>query len=278
MRLARLEEIPAGTFPEVNYIYVPESLNDIRRLKQMREEMDRYVNGGSQLLRLVEGVYPALWPESGRYDVVERLGRTLPRRKEKDLDQPWKWPTSRNLVYALVDSKGHSTCTHYRNCHHVGCGLSHFRTWMEARQRGLRAILIAESDGLPSRFQLSGGDAHDFAGIVPLLLQQAPKDWHLIQLDKGTFGVKLGSHPVKRLQQANWNRPYILYRWTGEGVAGLALYLVSWRFLEQVPQMIHEHGFDMVDAYIDWRCNNSLKCYSVRGVHDNVSEVIALKK
>jgi len=279
LRLARLATIPAGAFPEVNYIYVPESTHDIRRLKRMRDEMDRYVNGGSQLLRLVEGVYPALWPKSGRYDVVERLGRTLPRREQKDLDSPRKWPSSRNLLYATVDSNGRSTCPHYKNCHHVGCGLSHFRTWMEARQRGLRAILIAESDGFPSRFQqLSGGDAQDFAGIVSMLLQQAPEDWHLIQLDKGTFGVKLGRHPMKRLKQAHWSRPYDVYRWTGEGVAGLALYLVSRRFLEQVPRMIHDHGFDMVDAYIDLRCNSSLNCYSIRGVHDGVSEVVALQK
>merc|ERR1719464_2162654 len=135
--------------------------------------MDRYVNEGSQLLRLVEGVYPALWPKSGRYDVVERFGRTLPRQGEKNPDPPGKWPISRRLVYATVDSNGRSTCPRFKICHHVGCGLSHFRTWMEARQRGLRAILIAESDGFPLRFQHgSGGDAHDFAGIVPVLLRK----------------------------------------------------------------------------------------------------------
>jgi len=186
------------------------------------------------------------------------------------------WWALRNLKYAEVDRHGRTTCERYGNCHHVGCGLSHFVTWMDARQRGLEAILVAESDGFPSRFrQFASGDLRDYGALVPALLEEAPHG-HMIQLDKGTFGVKRGRRPDKTIRRRGWRNDYDIYRWTGEGVAGLALYLVSWRFLEQVPGMIHDHGFDMVDAYLDWRCSEDkgdLQCYSVRAAHRAVTEV-----
>merc|ERR1712190_521621 len=86
------------------------------------------------------------------------------------------------------------------------------------------------------------------------------------------MGGKRGSQPfrgpIKSMMRECWQYPYEIYKWTGEGVAGLALYMVSNRFLNQVPQMIHDYGFDMVDAYINKLCNlkGPLKCYSVKAV------------
>mmetsp|Transcript_86654 Transcript_86654/g.280557 ORF Transcript_86654/g.280557 Transcript_86654/m.280557 type:complete len:511 (+) Transcript_86654:112-1644(+) len=265
----RSEDLPGLSFPEIDYIYVPEFEKDRHRAQRMQEELDESVRRGRHAIRLVEGVNPALWPGKGRRDAVERFGKQL-WLTEGGGDSTHSWWSRRNLRYAEIDSRGRTTCESHGDCHHVGCGLSHLITWMDARQRGLPAIVVAESDGFPSRFQqFTGGDMHDFDSVIPALLEEAPKGWHFIQLDKGTFGVRPGLGPTKTMSRDGWSHAYDIYRWTGRGVAGLALYMVSARFLEQVPRMLHKHAFDMVDAYMDLRCEEDggdLQCYSIKAV------------
>ncbi|CAK0827489.1 unnamed protein product, partial [Prorocentrum cordatum] len=245
----------------------PESEEDLRRAKAMAEEMRRHSCGEEGLVR-VPGVNPAGWPEGlGRYDEVEWFGRMLPKVKDVGADAHW-WE-SHNLAYAEVDEKGRSTWLQRGLDHHAGCSLSHFVTWMGARSRGLSHVIVAESDSLPSYWwQVYVGDDAEFDSGVLALLQDAPDGWDVIMLDKGKFGVKPGQPAVKSMTRGCWKSPYNIYNWTGQGVAGLTLYMVSGRFLEKVPRMIHEHSLDMVDAWMNLRCNpdaaggGQLQCYS----------------
>mmetsp|Transcript_45713 Transcript_45713/g.129311 ORF Transcript_45713/g.129311 Transcript_45713/m.129311 type:complete len:664 (+) Transcript_45713:62-2053(+) len=249
-------------FPEVDYIYLPESDLDKNRSTRIAEEFDVYACG--RTLRKVPGVNPELWPRGGQYDKVKFYGHQLPQ--VGGAMGPW-WQV-RNLAYAEINSEGQSTWMLRGLKHHAGCGLSHFTTWMDAKHRGLKAMTIAESDGFPSWWfhDMAGGRTSEFDSVVLALLEEAPPDWQIIFLDKGKRGAQPDRGPVKRMMRECWQSPYEIYKWTGEGVAGLALYMVSSGFLKQVPTMIHDYGFDMVDAYINKLCSDkgSLKCYSVK--------------
>lgn len=255
------------SFPEVHYIYLPESDEDMRRSFEMAEEFKAHTCGEEIILR-IPGVNPTLWPEGeGRYDRVEWFGHMLPK-VNATVESPW-WE-AHNLAYAELDEMGESTWMKMGLKHHAGCSLSHFVAWMGARQRGLRHAIVAESDSVPSYWwRVYVGDESEFDSAVLALLEEAPDGWDIIFLDKGKFGVTPGKQKRKSMTRNCWRTPYNIYDWTGEGVAGLTLYMVSSRFLDKVPQLIHDYGLDMVDAWVNIRCNpeetngGQLQCYSV---------------
>jgi hypothetical protein len=193
---------------------------------------------------------------------------------EEDGETPW-WDT-RNLNMARVTSTGrHPVDPDAWPAHHCGCSLSHLSMWMEALDRGVQNLVVFESDGFPSCVQNFhvGGNASDFTDLVTALPSMAPEGWHLIFLDKGEMGAPPDAPPVGVVRPASGggSRSYSVIPWKGMGVAGAAAYMVSRRFLEWFPHDIQKHGFNMVDAWIGYRCSDfnrftnpsPINCYSI---------------
>lgn len=256
---------PAGppTFPEIDYIWLPDSPTDITRAQQMLEECDTWVPGGRSTVRMVQAVNPLLWP-GGRYDEVERWCAMLPTDPKYfgNVDPGPKWwrkPNSQ-IRYAAVDGAGQTLSPQF--IHHVGCTLSHFVAWMDARARGVQSMIISESDGLPSRFGYYSGYVGDFRHLMPELLSRLPLDWDIVLLDKCKAGSKGG--PVLDINSPpTLKNKYHVYKWIGQGMAGAALYMVSGRFLQSLPEILQVRGLDMVDAWLGLICANLLQCFSV---------------
>mmetsp|Transcript_100705 Transcript_100705/g.324974 ORF Transcript_100705/g.324974 Transcript_100705/m.324974 type:complete len:717 (-) Transcript_100705:135-2285(-) len=249
-------------FPEVDFISVPEVPMDANKSRQMVIEYNRYITCGQSAIHMVPGVYPHLWPSGGRWYQVQLFGQQLPSKTDAKY-----WWEAKNLHLADANANPDGMTVQQK-----GRSLSHFITWMDALRRNLQAVIIAESSGLPSRFAKNAGHPGaelEFQGVVRALLEEMPADWDLVQLDHGVRGVGSGAFPVVTMARNGWKSPYHIYRWTAEHWAGLALYMVSGAFLRQVPQMIHDHGFDAIDTYVGARCSQSgsLKCFSVKSAY-----------
>lgn len=198
-----------------------------------------------------------------------------PAPAEDDAEGSGKlWWQLRNLDMARITDAGeHPKDERAWPAHHCGCSLSHLTMWLEALHRGVQNLIIFESDGYPSCLEshLVGGNASDFDSLVYALQSQAPKDWDLIQLDKGRAGVEPDAEPVSQIRlDDRGGRKYDLLPWKGRGMAGAAAYMVSRRFLEWFPGDIKKYSFNMVDAWIGCRCSNKstvnpspINCYSV---------------
>jgi len=228
-------------------------------------QAELWIPGGVGKLRHVHGVNPRLWPSAGNYDEVERWCATLEPNADRGAKGERWWRTQqREMQYAWVTVNG-TPATPPHIMHHVGCSLSHFVTWMDARSRNVPYLIVAESDGTPMWFSHFSGFVEDFQYVVAELVQlsgNATEDWDMVMLDKCRHGAE--GRPVQTLhRRGRMKSDYHLYNWTGVGLAGATLYLVSDRFLAQVPQMVHDHGLFMVDAYLDERCQDNLKCFSV---------------
>jgi len=272
-------------FPEVEYIYLPDSEEDLNRLERLSIEYDKHLSCGRAALHKVAGVNAERWEQGdGGYERVRKYGEGLPEMQPDELiwtptgmvpvgdSAPW-W-NKHHLTFAEVDDQGRSTWVAKGLAHHASCSLSHFVVWMDARERGLPAVIMAESDALLSDWWVPyvGGSPDEYDSVILALLEDAPTDWDVIYLDKGRLGVRGDKNPVTRLERECWGSPYDVYEWTGEGQAGATMYMVSDRFLSSVPQIIHDVGFDMVDGWLGDRCNpdkegpvpgGQLRCYSV---------------
>lgn len=243
--------------PEIDYIYIPEIAADQDKLFSAYDEYS-LIWPCENALTPKPGVYPDKWPEGGgRYDEVRRYARALPRVQKKG---PW-W-AQRNLGIAGVNSQKESLWKLKGVGHHCGCSLSHFVVWMSARERGVKNLVVAESDGLPSYWfeQYVGGEVRDFATVLAKAIRGLPEGWDLLQLDKGLRGA--GRH-VARLRHTCWAVEYDVYTWGGMRVAGTALYMVSASFLKRIPNILGNYSLDMVDAWLDARCESDLRCYSI---------------
>lgn len=212
--------------------------------------------------------------EDYRVHLLDEGSHLLDEGSEGSEDDEMPWWDLRNLNMARITSSGaHPGDEQAWPAHHCGCSLSHFSMWMEALQRGVQNLIVFESDGFPSciESQFIGGNVNDFADLVAALPSRAPEGWHLISLDKGEFGAQPDASPVGvvRPASAGGNRSYTLIPWKGRGVAGVAAYMVSRRFLEWFPHDIQKYGFNMVDAWIGCRCSDKstvnpspINCYS----------------
>ena len=73
------------------------------------------------------------------------------------------------------------------------------------------------------------------------------------------------------IDQHKRNATYSLYRWRGLGVAGSGHHLYSRRFLDAFPQIVHDRGIGMIDAWVGELCDGEseeprkghLRCYTL---------------
>jgi len=259
---AKADASLADEFPEVSFIFLPDTELDQKRAKQMKKEAELWIPGGKAKVRQVEGVNPKLWPSAGNYDQVDRWCSTLePNADLGATGEKWWTKENREVEYAELQPDGTPAMPN-TIINHVGCTLSHFITWMDARSRNLPYMVVAESDGTPSYFATYAGFIQDFQYVVTEIVKHAPEGWDIVLLDKCRMGAVGG--PVRTLfLEGQMKSAYHVYKWLGRGWAGAALYMVSKSFLDQVPQMVHDYGLFMVDSYLDWRCQEDLKCFSV---------------
>jgi len=268
-------------FPEIQFIYLPEVAADNERYEVMTKEYDEHVPCGHETMKKRPGVNPELWPEGkGRYDEVQKWAEQLIDMpigssvwvgyNEIKIEPNSPWYYKKRLIYAEVNEQKQSTWVLKGLKHHAGCTLTHFITWMDARERGVDHFIISESDATFSQWwtPYSHGDPDEFSSVVQALLEDVPQDWDIIFLDKGKMGVKKGAQPVHKMSRECWSTTYDIWDWTGEGMAGAAFYIVSHRFLDKLPQVIHDSGLDMVDAWLGSRCKpedgGQFKCFSVQ--------------
>lgn len=265
--------------PEVQVVYLPHVPADAQRLARLRSEYDAHTPCGRCALRPAPGVDPHLWVTGGgRYAEVKRFGMQVPEVPLGPAMASSPWYVRHNIKYAQVDERNRSASVlqGFPYDHHCGCTLSHFVVWMRARERGLTSLIISESDGFLEYWwtTFARGPPDDYFPVVLALLEDAPPDWDVIFLDKGTSGAGPNPRAVKRIERSCFRSSYDVFSWFGDGMAGAALYMVSGRFLAKVPDLIRDHGLDMVDAWIGSLCSmtsRSLRCYSVAATNGLVA-------
>jgi len=254
-------------FPEIDYIWKPEEIGDQTKFNNFKGEAEKYIPGGMTVVRLQHGVNANLWPGSGQYPKVEKWCAELtPNPAHGAVGEKWWRRENYQIGSAAITQDG--TTLMPGVIEHIGVSLSHFSTWMDGRSRSLPAMVVAEAGSGPwSSFHQSAGFAEDFKYIVPLVAREAPENWHIVMLDKCKKFVTGGS--VKTLWKSDKNKlqhDYNVFKWIGAS-AGAGLYLVSNRFLQQVPNMTYWNGLGKVDSYLDFLCSggngHGLDCYSI---------------
>jgi hypothetical protein len=70
-------------------------------------------------------------------------------------------------------------------------------------------------------------------------------------------------NPFAVFENADWKKPYLVYKNKMRGEAGASFYLVSEKFLKRVPELLKDHEFTMVDGWLSVLCRDGqLECFS----------------
>ena len=263
------------------YLYLSTSKSDIARRKEMHQVAEKYYTGGIAGVHEVDGVRGAdptqtCSLEYGKYLASQHLiNRTGDCAVNKQMQG-----------YYCTDSQGMTTSWNDppSRMHHWGCGHSHLIAWLSARGRSADALLTQESDGHIGSDEDWGARMWpvpgEFDDVIEAIVNQAPEGWHLVHLDLPLMqGVSAEARDAdekvrvrnKVTESFQWarGREYHLYKWVGGGYAGTGHVLFSKRFLEELPSIIDEDGYDMVDAWLGRICGHgpavkkSLECYSL---------------
>ena len=291
--LTALAALPSS--PLLLYVSVDTPTDHWRKAEAVKW-LDKHHKGGSASVAFVDGANPDAWPSpSGGLASVKALARRhlkpLHRLKHADFDAKCKNEQYYSCPCFKYNVEGF--CTHPTTGrspaigreHHIGCMLTTLKAWMTAREANASAAVVQESD---ASFV---GDARDYDAVLAALLgdddtsPQAPAGWDVVKMDLGRVGGKRGDgtsdgiKPEERsapattltIDQHKRNATYSLYRWRGLGVAGSGHHLYSRRFLDAFPQIVHDRGIGMIDAWVGELCDGEseeprkghLRCYTL---------------
>ena len=138
-------------------------------------------------------------------------------------------------------------------------------------------MVVMESDVILPAMWVSGKADH-YDTVLKAMIEQAPEGWDMIKLDVGFYEEEWANDgiakedrkkPVVQLQipeleGSKSKRDYVLYKWSGLGLAGSGPRLYSGRFVSKIPKVIKERGLGMVDAWVGGMCaDHYLNCYSL---------------
>ena len=148
--------------------------------------------------------------------------------------------------------------------------LAHLEAYVEARNAKSRALVVADHkstiSALGEDFQYSHmGKPEEFDSFLLSFLYKGPKDWDIMYCDKGQGGVSKANvaKPVLSFTNPKWVGPYHVYAWTGDGVAGSGLYMVSKSFLDRLPSILKESPFTEANGWLGSLCTQGkVTCFS----------------
>ena len=275
--------------PLILYLSI-DSSGDRARRASAETQLARY---HSSEVEFVRGIDPLAWPDRGtdRYDEVVALAQKhLLKRKnfehtdfghhcsDKQLwsSALWTCPCTVYNVDQLCRSSEGKSLQGGRE-HHQGCALSHLKAFLTAYERNASSMVVMESDVILPAMWVSGKADH-YDTVLKAMIEQAPEDWDMIKLDVGFYEEEWANDgiakedrkkPVVQLQipeleGSKSQRDYVLYKWSGLGLAGSGHHLYSGRFVSKIPKVIKERGLGMVDAWVGGMCaDHYLNCYSL---------------
>ena len=275
--------------PLILYLSI-DSSGDRARRASAETQLARY---HSSEVEYVRGIDPLAWPDRGtdRYDEVVALAQKhLLKRKnfehtdfghncsDKQLwsSALWTCPCTVYNVDQLCRSSEGKSLQGGRE-HHQGCALSHLKAFLTAYERNASSMVVMESDVILPAMWVSGKADH-YDTVLKAMIEQAPEDWDMIKLDVGFYEEEWANDgiakedrkkPVVQLQipeleGSKSQRQYVLYKWSGLGLAGSGHHLYSGRFVSKIPKVIKERGLGMVDAWVGGMCaDHYLNCYSL---------------
>ena len=292
-RSARLVALTNVTLPPLDplilYLSI-DSSGDRARRASAETQLARY---HSSEVEFVRGIDPLAWPDRGtdRYDEVVALAQKhLLKRKnfehtdfghnctDKQLwsSALWTCPCTVYNVDQLCRSSEGKSLQGGRE-HHQGCALSHLKALLTAYERNASSMVVMESDVILPAMWVSGKADH-YDTVLKAMIEQAPEHWDMIKLDVGFYEEEWANDgiakedrkkPVVQLQipeleGSKSQRQYVLYKWSGTGLAGSGHHLYSGRFVSKIPKVIKERGLGMVDAWVGGMCaDHYLNCYSL---------------
>ena len=140
--------------------------------------------------------------------------------------------------------------------------LGHLMAWLEGKRNGVRALMISDYKNLITNHM---GPPEDFDSFVMSFLLKGPEKWDVLFLDKGERGVRESNlkSPYMQFKNPSWASPYVVYSNHMDSEAGASFYMVSDRFLKQVPTLLKDFRFTMVDGWLSVLCRDGqLKCFS----------------
>ena len=265
-----------------------DSSGDRRAGRRRRRSSRAPLVGG----RVRPRIDPLAWPDRGtdRYDEVVALAQKhLLKRKNFEhtdfgqlLGQAapssalWTCPCTVYNVDQLCRSSEGKSLQGGRE-HHQGCALSHLKAFLTAYERNASSMVVMESDVILPAMWVSGKADH-YDTVLKAMIEQAPEHWDMIKLDVGFYEEEWANDgiakedrkkPVVQLQipeleGSKSKRDYVLYKWSGLGLAGSGHHLYSGRFVSKLPTDIKERGLGMDDACVGGMCaDHYLNCYTL---------------
>ena len=212
--------------------------------------------------RLEAGTFPRNWPAT--MDVASSvLHSGFYRGGGCCLDNMTTWRYPFDTVRAAERA---NRCAGSGFCddtliHHVGCILSHMRTWLRATMDGAEKFVVWESDAT-SHSSLNVLDYDDLARRLP---EDADMVWLHLFSSEGGAGPFVAKFPSKatglwtysrELQVQNASKSVYLYRLnkrTG-GWCGLSNAMFTKKGILKLQNFIKDHGADMIDAWLMGQC------------------------
>lgn len=224
-----------GGFPDVRVFVNPKEAD---QLSAVKENWEHYHRGGSSAVRPL--LLPELdkWPEAGGYpEITELIG-------DANLEEGTEFEY---LQFDLEKKRPRAISDNHE--YFASFSLGHLTAWLEARQKGSRALMISDYKNLITNHM---GPPEDFDAFVMSFLVKGPEKWDVLFLDKGERGVRSANlkAPYMQFKNPSWAAPYVVYSNHMDSEAGASFYMVSDRFLKQVPSLLKDFRFTMVDGWL----------------------------
>ena len=140
--------------------------------------------------------------------------------------------------------------------------LGHLTAWLEGMKKRVPALIVSDYRNLITNHM---GPPEDFDAFVMSFLLKGPEKWDVLFLDKGERGVREANlkSPYMKFKNPSWTAPYVVYKNHMDSTAGASFYMVSDKFLKQVPALLKDFRFTMVDGWLSVLCRDGqLKCFS----------------
>lgn len=224
-----------GGFPDVRVFVNPTEADQLRAVK---ENWEHYHKGGSSAVRPLLLPDVDKWPKAGGYQEITAL------IGDADLEEGTEFEY---LQFDLQKKRPRAVTEKHQ--YYASFSLGHLTAWLEARQKGSKALIISDYKNLITNHM---GPPQDFDAFVMSFLVKGPEKWDVLFLDKGERGVRAANlkAPYMQFKNPSWAAPYEVYRSHMDSEAGASFYMVSDRFLKQVPSLLRDFPFTMVDGWL----------------------------